>query len=252
MPGEQLFVNRPLPGAQLDTSHPLAKGLVGCWLLNEQGSRAYDLSSYKNHGILNGFTSPLYSLGQRDNYRVEFNSSSTYIDCGNTTSLNINSSLSLLGWFKTNDLTILQGLWGKGTLQGSNLGLGYCVSYDTGKRISFDRYDGSLRQTLYSATNSILSINKYYCIVCTWDGTTTTNSVRIYINGLLSNQTTSTINNIINSSTSFKIGRNPVSALQFLNGSVNNVFIWNRALSNQDIKNLYISPYSPGGKNMFI
>jgi hypothetical protein len=57
---EQFLANRPPPGAQINFNHPLAKDLVACWLLNDQGSlKAFDLSPYKNHLTLTGFGSPL-------------------------------------------------------------------------------------------------------------------------------------------------------------------------------------------------
>jgi hypothetical protein len=41
---------KPACGACIDWSHPLAQGLVGCWLLNEGGgSKIYDLSGHANH-----------------------------------------------------------------------------------------------------------------------------------------------------------------------------------------------------------
>lgn len=44
---------KPLPGAQLDRSHPLAQGLLGCWLMNEgSGLSVYDYSGNDNHGVL--------------------------------------------------------------------------------------------------------------------------------------------------------------------------------------------------------
>ena len=43
---------KPPPGAQIDWGHPLARGLVGCWLFNEAGGiRANGLAA-ANHGLL--------------------------------------------------------------------------------------------------------------------------------------------------------------------------------------------------------
>lgn len=53
---------KPLPGAQLDRTHPLAQGLVGCWLMNEGGGLSvHDYSGNDNSGLLeNG---PVWSPG---------------------------------------------------------------------------------------------------------------------------------------------------------------------------------------------
>jgi len=42
-------------GVLLNPYHPLARGLVGCWLFNEGGGNTvFDLSGYGNHGTLGG------------------------------------------------------------------------------------------------------------------------------------------------------------------------------------------------------
>jgi len=47
---------KPLPGSGLLHGHPLARGLVGCWLFNEgSGTRANDIA-HGNHGLLGNGT----------------------------------------------------------------------------------------------------------------------------------------------------------------------------------------------------
>lgn len=46
---------KPIRAIQLNRSHPLARGLVGCWLFNEgAGDKVFDLSGQGNHGTLKG------------------------------------------------------------------------------------------------------------------------------------------------------------------------------------------------------
>lgn len=46
---------KPFRGMQINRSHPLAKGLVGCWVFNEQtGDEVFDLSGNGNHGAFGG------------------------------------------------------------------------------------------------------------------------------------------------------------------------------------------------------
>jgi hypothetical protein len=50
---------KPPPGTQLNYSHPLSVGLVGCWLFNEgAGTTALDSSGQGNHGTLTNFSNP--------------------------------------------------------------------------------------------------------------------------------------------------------------------------------------------------
>lgn len=44
---------KPPIGAKLNFGHPLAKGLVGCWLFNEgSGGQVFDYSGQSNHGFI--------------------------------------------------------------------------------------------------------------------------------------------------------------------------------------------------------
>ena len=54
---------KPIRGTLLNTSHPLARGLVGCWLMNEgTGDKICDLSGNKNNGTAQG--NPFWGQGK--------------------------------------------------------------------------------------------------------------------------------------------------------------------------------------------
>lgn len=56
-------VIKPPFGARLKLDHPLARGLVGCWLFNEgSGDKAYDYSGQGNHGTLANMNDPPISI----------------------------------------------------------------------------------------------------------------------------------------------------------------------------------------------
>jgi len=50
----QILNNRPLPGAQINFNHPLAKGLLCYFLCNDIGQRLIDSSVYRRHGLAVG------------------------------------------------------------------------------------------------------------------------------------------------------------------------------------------------------
>lgn len=63
---------KPPLGVQLNTGHPLANGLVGCWIMNERGGNiVHDLSGNGNKGAFVGTvgwnTTGLNLLGTEDN-----------------------------------------------------------------------------------------------------------------------------------------------------------------------------------------
>jgi hypothetical protein len=93
-------------------------------------------------------------------------------------------------------------------------------------------------------TNNLISLNQWYNIVCTYKGSI----FKIYINGILSNS------QIISPPPSFYSYCNsdyfiggfrhlnscmPNDSVQFFNGILDDIGIWNRALTQQEITDLY-------------
>ena len=74
--GRWLAVTQKPPlGARIDWSNPITKDLVGCWLFNEySGNKVFDLTDYKNNGV---FVSAVRWAGDG----VYFDGHS-HIDCG--------------------------------------------------------------------------------------------------------------------------------------------------------------------------
>ena len=101
---------KPLPGAQLDRTHPLAQGLVGCWLMNEGGGdRVYDYSGNDNHGTFVG--GPTWAVGA-DGAAVHISANGQRIQ---TASSAVSRSLSVVMRVRY-DGGLLKGLYGIGAL----------------------------------------------------------------------------------------------------------------------------------------
>ena len=50
------WTSKPPIGSQIDWSHPLAKGLVGCWLMNEGGGNVVNDIARRNNGTNYGIS----------------------------------------------------------------------------------------------------------------------------------------------------------------------------------------------------
>ena len=73
---------KPLPGAQLDRSHPLAQGLAGCWLMNEgSGLSVYDYSGNDVHATLTNMPDTSWQASE-DGSAVMFGGSDDKLSCG--------------------------------------------------------------------------------------------------------------------------------------------------------------------------
>ena len=89
------FHQKPRLGMQLNRRHPLAKGLVGCWVMNEAtGNKVFDLSGNGNTGSFESSTA--WVVGG-----VNFNGSSDYISLVTSiNSLRIGPELTIVSSIK--------------------------------------------------------------------------------------------------------------------------------------------------------
>ncbi|MBU0598822.1 LamG domain-containing protein, partial [Patescibacteria group bacterium] len=92
---------KPLLGVQLNRSHPLAKGLVGCWVMNEgAGNKIYDLSGNGNDGSFPGGTAnPLWKPG-RTGPALKFDGVNDYVE--KTSFTQITSAITISAWIYPN------------------------------------------------------------------------------------------------------------------------------------------------------
>ncbi|MEA1999586.1 MAG: LamG domain-containing protein [Euryarchaeota archaeon] len=87
----------------------LSRGLVGHWSLDEESynpatKRFTDKSAYNNHGTsANAASFVADRMGQADR-AMDFNRSSDYVDCGNGDSLDITDEITIAVWVKLNNL----------------------------------------------------------------------------------------------------------------------------------------------------
>lgn len=235
MPGEQILYQRPLPGARLNMAHPLALGLIGCWLLNENGGlRAMDLSPYGNHGILQG---PIRAFNG-----MLFDGVDDYVNLG---------SPAILGGMST--LTV--GAWIKPAAYPPAADVARIFHRAEGgnpNRILMDiNENGYLRLTINNSgniqTTDAVPLSSYSLAT----GIYNRGNIDVYINHL--KQATGSIADqaITAGNIGVRIGYDVADARPF-NGSIAGVWIWSRVLSPEDIKSLYLSPYKPMGLPMFI
>ena len=101
MPKKWTF--KPPLGAKVNFSHPLAKGLVGLWLMNEGGgNKVYDLSGNENHGTLTNMDPATDWVGGKDGPAIDFDGSDDYVDMGDVDTLEGLNAMSVCLWVNTN------------------------------------------------------------------------------------------------------------------------------------------------------
>ena len=84
-----VFHQKPFLGQQINWAHPLARGLVGCWIMNEgSGDKLFDLSGNANHGIF--VNDPAWAFDG-----IDLDGGDDDINCGNKASIRLVDPLSV-------------------------------------------------------------------------------------------------------------------------------------------------------------
>jgi|GEM_PF-5081676 len=205
-------------------------GLIGYWRFNQGfGNIASDSSGNNNIGTLvNGPTWVDGIYGKA----LSFNGVNEYVDVPQCPSLNIANRVSVTAWIYLNAMpsfayTVLSRWY-----DGTNPDRGIVLQVFPGSLL-FGVIDSS---NIFSAPYSF-EINKWYCVAATWDGSIS----RVYVNGLeIGNM--STTGSFTNQNEDLSIGcdLNPFQA--FFDGTIDNVMLYNRALSAGEVMTQYLTP----------
>jgi hypothetical protein len=240
---------KPLAGTQINPLHPLSNGLVGCWLFNEgAGSLANDISGYKNHGRLTNMSQNAQDSGwggSKFGGGLGLDGVDDYIDCGSTGNVNSDNftlcARIYINSFYTSGTGDTPIIFYKGeyNVNGYYMQLDYSANpNDGGFKIHTNQLDAT--QVTYSDTGiltpghwvDLVAVKTGTHIVLFKDGFDVTNTHGIHINPA-------------ESSDNFQISKYADSTIAyFLDGSIDNVRIYNRALSAEEIAWLYREPYT--------
>jgi hypothetical protein len=228
--------NAGTPCAAPGLSGTLTNGLVGYWPFC---GNANDLSGNANHGTVNGATLTTDRFGVA-NRAYSFDGVNDVISVNNSASLNP-TSVTVSGWFQLSSLPAthfsLVAKWYQtqscnqnsdnytailGNVSGSTRLIGGSIHYPN--------------STLLSSANSIVNNNWIHFVY----SHNSNSGGTIYLNGVLVNS--NAINGQLCSTPNplyFGADNNAGTLWRFLNGKLDDIGIWNRALTQQEITQLY-------------
>ena len=187
------------------------------------GTTWYDKSGNGNNGTLtNG---PTFATGS-----IVFDGVNDYVNCGNSTSLQITGSITLSTWINFPTLFssqyyppfIIKGVNASYMLYGNS------VTNQVRMRIGSNSAANVLDST------STFSINTWYNIVGTYDGS----AMKIYVNGVCDSQK-SLVGTIPTGSDNVHLGFNPIGEAIVYNGKIATTQIYNRALTSDEVLQNY-------------
>ena len=213
--------------AQIPSYVP-TNGLVGWWPFN---GNANDESGNNNNGIVTGALLSSDRNGSL-NSAYSFDGTGDYIDCGNSGSINIIGDITTSSWINANNFNIDHGIISK-------LGLYDLVTNSpyTQPPLNKLRWNAGNVPFLFS---NVISANQWLHVVTVYSQT---NGKSIYLNGVLFATDSQTGTVTPNTSNNLYIGAHQPTIVNYWswNGLLDDIGIWNRAISQQEITNLYNS-----------
>tara|TARA_R100001510_G_scaffold57588_1_gene66311 strand:- start:1316 stop:1984 length:669 start_codon:yes stop_codon:yes gene_type:complete len=172
---------------------------------------------------------------------ISFNGTDSYIDAGDFSSI-IGEKVSISMWFRTtstfssNEDLLSFGLQTTGSVSTQR------VFFDTSGVLVASINNGAGG---YATTSwSVLNDGNWHHLVCTWEGGTVTNGIKIYVDGSLASQATSTSS--LTSAVQFIIGENLHYNSNF-DGDIDEVGVFNTVLSADKITQIYDATAVVGG-----
>ena len=215
-------------------SYVPTNGLAGYWPFN---GNTNDESGNGNNGIVYGalLTSDRNGI---PNNSYSFDGISKYIEVPSSASITVSSSYSISAWFNASvwsfSAPIDEHAIVSKMVDGGWYG-GYEI-YTTGAA-GWIKHIGNIGSN-FSVGSSGGNINTWYNVVTTFDGS----KVRYYLNGIKLDSIALT-GSIQTSTTPLRFGRRGGAGTYncWFNGKIDDIGIWNRALTQQEITNLYNS-----------
>lgn len=230
---------KPPVGAVPNGAHPLSQGMTAWWLFNEGGgSKANDISGRNNRGTLtNG---PIWN-----NQNLAFDGTDDYVNTGKALSNFISASTGSVSiWIKPTGVspTVTNSWLGQGIITDANISgttAGYMGIYrgiiGGLDRIWLLNYDANEDKVGIPYTN-----DQWIHVVWVHSG----GNLLAYANGVLVGSIASGDTGGLLSTLAIGAAYNVQGAQgRYFNGSLDDVRVYNRALSHQEVKILYETPY---------
>ena len=209
---------------------PPPVGLVAAYNFNEgSGTTVTDASG---NGITGNIIGATWTTEGRNGNALSFNGSSSYVDLGNPALLQITGSMTMSAWVQAAANPADDGQIVAKSDDASGWQLK--TSPDTGPHTFGVRVAGATNTLAQRYSTTVRSLNVWYHVAGVYNASAQT--LDIYVNGVLDNGTLSgTIPaSQINSAVNVNIGRR--SGGYYFNGVIDDVRIYNRALSQAEIQ----------------
>jgi Concanavalin A-like lectin/glucanases superfamily len=204
---------------------------VAAYSFNEgNGTTVHDASGNGNNGTLQGGAS--WTTSGRYGNAISFNGTNAYVNVPSSSSLQLTSAMTLEAWVNP---SLLTGNWRNVIYKGND---NYYLEADStsAKPVTGGILGGSYGE-VYGP--NALTVNTWVHLAGTYDGAT----LRLYVNGVQVNSRVQT-GTIATSTNPLQIGGDSIYG-QYFQGKIDEVRIYNRALSATQIQSDMNTPITP-------
>jgi len=202
------------------------KDYIAYWRFNEgSGNIAYDSSGNNNNGTIYGATWVNGVIGKA----LSFDGVDDYVKVPNSASLNISGPITILAWVYVTKLNVDQKICSKQSP-------GYKLGIYTNNKVEFEirNPSGTAYLNRDVAGGTVLEANKWYFVGGWWDGS----EIRSIVNGNFERPYSYT-GSLGTTTNPLTIGGESFTSGFWFNGIIDEVRIYNRALTAEEIANTY-------------
>lgn len=231
------FFTKPPLGTPLNPAHPLNRGLVLYMPFSEgAGSKTQDLSGRGNHGTL--IASPKW-VGGKFGGSLSFNGVNTYVSITNSVSFNFGTDGFAVSFWGNANIAPSRAYFAVGKLQNSGPWDNFNFGITANGFASFTWRTGGTSYSATGATDLTDGIWHHFL------GVRNSSGIHLYVDGFFIASNTNANTQLNEDHTEgLTIGRERTgTGDESWIGEISEVRIYNRALSAQEVQQLYTDPF---------